>query len=366
MAHTPPDSDTKSPVVSVIVPAYNAASTLEATLLSICAQTLNDFEVIVVDDGSTDATPDITAAFAQRDARIRIVSKPNSGVADARNVAIHQARAPLIAPIDADDIWHPTYLEKLSRALSDAGERAVFAYANFRIIDMNGDVLGSAPSYDMSGQVVNRLMIVNFVGNGSGMMFRRDVALELGAYERRLQHEFGAQGCEDWLLQSCLANRGDVVAVPEYLVGYRSVPGAMSKNASRMARSRLHAVEILFQEVSCQHTGAKSLASALIHTSCFRSEFHAANLGASLKHLIVAIGNDPIGTCEALSEILVSRISGVARRLRRSLLPTRPTRRHSFEEFAPWEARKSMRNIFAGARLRRAARWDADSAPLAP
>jgi len=98
------------PEVSVVIPAYNAGRTITAALASVFAQTYRDFEVIVVDDGSTDDTPRRLADWA--DYRVVVVRQPNSGPAHARNEAIARARGRLVAFLDADDIWLPRKLER--------------------------------------------------------------------------------------------------------------------------------------------------------------------------------------------------------------------------------------------------------------
>jgi glycosyltransferase involved in cell wall biosynthesis len=100
------------PLVSVIVPAYNAASTVQETLHSVLAQTIARIEVIVVDDGSTADTAAAVVEIAAHDPRVRLERQPRCGVAVARNRAIQCASGEFIAPVDADDLWHPTKLER--------------------------------------------------------------------------------------------------------------------------------------------------------------------------------------------------------------------------------------------------------------
>lgn len=96
------------PKVSVVLPAYNAAQFIRQTIASITAQSFHDFEIIVVDDGSTDATAGVAAV---QDSRVRVVQQRNQGIAAARNVGISHARGELIAFMDHDDLWHPDKLE---------------------------------------------------------------------------------------------------------------------------------------------------------------------------------------------------------------------------------------------------------------
>ena len=103
-----------SPEVSVVIPAYNAQATLAQTLASVLAQTLDAWEAIVVDDGSTDGTAAIVAAFAARDPRVRCITGAHRGVSAARNLGIAAARGSLVAFLDADDLWQAG---KLSEAL---------------------------------------------------------------------------------------------------------------------------------------------------------------------------------------------------------------------------------------------------------
>jgi glycosyltransferase involved in cell wall biosynthesis len=99
-------------LVSVIIPAFSAAADIRQTLNSVLAQTYQAIEVIVVDDGSSDATAAIVEEFVTRDTRFQLVRQSNAGVGAARNIAIQRARGKYVAPLDADDLWFPEKLEK--------------------------------------------------------------------------------------------------------------------------------------------------------------------------------------------------------------------------------------------------------------
>ncbi len=118
-----------TPRFSVIVPAYNATGTIEATIRSVLAQTATELELIVVDDGSTDGTGDLVAAIASTDERVELIAQPNQGTAGARNTGIARASAAYVSFLDNDDLWMPRYLEAAGEAL-DQAPAAAFAYCD--------------------------------------------------------------------------------------------------------------------------------------------------------------------------------------------------------------------------------------------
>src|SRR5262249_4837851 len=100
------------PLVSVIIPAFNAECFIRHTLRSVLAQSYRRIEVLTVDDGSCDSTPDIIEGFAAKDPRVKLLRQRNRGVAAARNLAIARSEGKFVAPVDADDIWFPLKIEK--------------------------------------------------------------------------------------------------------------------------------------------------------------------------------------------------------------------------------------------------------------
>src|SRR4051794_36334456 len=105
-------SSCDQPLVSVVIPAWNVEATLGDTLESVARQTYPNIEIIIVDDGSTDATADIAEEYCRRAGNAKLVKQRNRGPAAARNRGIAEARAEWIALLDADDLWHPTKLQK--------------------------------------------------------------------------------------------------------------------------------------------------------------------------------------------------------------------------------------------------------------
>lgn len=251
------------PLVSVIIPAYNAEATLGATLESVLHQTYPYLEVIVVDDGSTDNTYALAMSYAARDPRLSVHQTTNGGVAAARNTAIGRTTGVYIAPIDADDIWHPERIAKHVAAIEAAGPQTAVVYSPFRTIDGQGQVMTNSGRIPMDGRVFFRHLFINPVGNGSGMLFRRSALPPGEPYSRDLRSR-GAEGCEDYLLQLRMAIDYDFLCVPEYLIGYRRLPGAMSTDRSRMQRSRVLALRLFASEdsTSCRMATRAAIANA--------------------------------------------------------------------------------------------------------
>jgi glycosyltransferase involved in cell wall biosynthesis len=245
------------PAVSVVVPAFNAAATIEETLQSISQQTYRNLEVIVVDDGSADETAALVRRRGARDPRFRVISQSNGGVASARNAGVRASRSEFVAFIDADDLWHPTKIAKQLAALLSGGPETALVYSPFRVIDATGNVIGSPHKYGVNGWVLHRHFHTNLVGNGSALLIRKRVLEEFGGFDTWLRSQ-GAEGCEDLLLQLRIAEHYRFGEVSEYLIGYRRLPGNMSSNVDQMIRSGILAVSKALLE--CQVPGVSASA----------------------------------------------------------------------------------------------------------
>lgn len=215
--------------VSVIIPAYNAEATIAETLVSVQGQTLSPDEIIVIDDGSSDATPRIVASVAAGDPRVRLITQTNAGVAEARNTGIRAARSDWVASVDADDIWHPRWIELMVAAVEAAPYRPGFAYCWSRRIDEESHVLSDVGRPRHQGNVYTQLVASNFLGNASAALLRRDLLLDVGGFDPGLQ-KAGAQGAEDLKLYLAIARTQPVALAPYFLTGYRLSSGSMSRN----------------------------------------------------------------------------------------------------------------------------------------
>ncbi|MEG4303178.1 glycosyltransferase family 2 protein [Microcoleus sp. D3_18a_C4] len=225
------------PLVSVIIPAYNAEPFIEETLKSVLAQTYPAIEVLVVDDGSQDRTPEIVEKISQKDARVQLLKQQNAGVAAARNLGIQQSRGEYIAPIDADDIWYPENIEKQVECMLEGGEEVGVVYSWTVDLDEKGLLTGGFRSFRIEGDVYATLICHNFIGNASASMIRRSCLEKVGVYDKTLK-ERNAQGCEDWDLYLRIAELYQFRAVSEFSIGYRRMYNTMSTNYTTMANSQ--------------------------------------------------------------------------------------------------------------------------------
>jgi glycosyltransferase involved in cell wall biosynthesis len=234
---TPVTTRNDKPLVSVIIPVYNGAGFIAAAVESATTQTWRNLEIIVVNDGSTDDTLAILQRLAQTDPRIRVITQPNAGVAAARNRALAESRGDFIAPLDADDLWLPHKLERQVRALLTAGDDCGFVYSWWAWIDQAGAVLDRSPRWTIQGSVLEVLILINFTGNASVPLFRRQALLDAGGYNSALAAA-NAGGCEDWEVVLRVAASHRVSVVEDILLGYRRRPGSMSQACDTMGRSQ--------------------------------------------------------------------------------------------------------------------------------
>lgn len=278
--------------VAVIMPAWNAADTIGQALRSVLAQKRAAAEIVVVDDGSDDATAAIVARFITDGAPVRLLQQANAGPSAARNLAIGKTCAPLVAPIDADDLWHPDYLAQTCAGLESTPD-AGFAFARHHLIDEAGDVLRPAIAFSESTASFGGMLLVNAVGNGSSAVFLRAAIEEAGGYAPPSP---AWPGAEDYLLQLRIAARRPIVSVPADLVGYRKRPGSLSTDARRARAARLQAVRIALAEAGpptlpverwVAGDALRVCAVSALRDRCF---LHAA--GMALRALLV----DPNGT----------------------------------------------------------------------
>ena len=221
-----------NPLVSIVVPAYNAASFIGQTLKSIIEQTYKNIEVIVVNDGSKDNTADLVRSFAQADSRITLVEQQNLGVSAARNLGIEKLKGEFIALIDADDIYYPQAIEKLTNTILQADDSVGVVYGWSAHIDESENLTGSFNCSTFEGDVYKDLIQSQFVGNASAFLARRSCIDKTGYFDRQI-----LPGCADWDFLLKLGERYQFKVVPEFLIGYRKLSTSMSSDFAKMEKA---------------------------------------------------------------------------------------------------------------------------------
>lgn len=218
---------TRRPTVSVIIPAFQSESRIGETLARLVQQTYADFEVVVVDDGSTDTTSEIVRRFAEMDPRVRLVVQSNGGIAAARNRGIEAADGELIAFLDDDDRWHPQKLELQVARLREVPEASVVSCFS-ALVDPEGLLLGWRLGGVTEGDVYREMLEWDMVSGGSVVLVTRRALDEVGGFDVDLPDR------ADWELWIRLARRHLFTCVPQTLVGYTRRTDSVSQNHERM------------------------------------------------------------------------------------------------------------------------------------
>jgi glycosyltransferase involved in cell wall biosynthesis len=222
------------PLISVIMPVYNGEKTIRETIESVFNQTFPDWELIVINDGSQDATLQILNSI--QDPRLRVFSYPNAGQATSRNRGISQACGEYISFIDADDLWTPDKLEAQLHVLQ-ANPQAAVAYSWTKCIDEVGQVSRRGSHISVTGDVYKNLLVVNFLENGSNPLIRRQALNEVGSFDESLTP------AEDWDLWLRLAARYHFEAVSSPQILYRVSVKSATANVWRLEAACLEVIE---------------------------------------------------------------------------------------------------------------------------
>jgi glycosyltransferase involved in cell wall biosynthesis len=164
----------QAPTVSVVVPLYNVERYIGQALSSILRQTFVDFEVLVVNDASSDRSRQIVDQFAKNDPRVSMITQENRGLAGARNTGIRNARGKFIAFLDADDLWQPTKLEAHVSLLTANPEVGV-SFSASELINPDGSSTGLFQTSKIAGIQPSDIFCRNPIGNGSAPVIRREV-----------------------------------------------------------------------------------------------------------------------------------------------------------------------------------------------
>ncbi len=218
--------------VSIVMPVYNAEKYLESTINSVLQQTYTNWELLLIDDGSTDNSADICKAYSIIHSNIHYYYQDNSGACIARNKGIFSTKGKYIALIDSDDIWLTTKLEKQISYMKENPD-IDFCYTWSTFINEAGKVLHKGQYHKVKDITFKDLVLNNPPGNGSTPLIKADMLKVVGGFCTTLK---GSQDIELWYRLYCLTNC-KFGGIPEVLCYYRIVQSGISANVERKLNS---------------------------------------------------------------------------------------------------------------------------------
>jgi glycosyltransferase involved in cell wall biosynthesis len=222
------------PAVTVVIPNYNHTRYLGEAIRSVLAQTYRDFEIVVVDDGSTDNCRDVVAEFGRQ---VRYVWQENQGLAAARNTGLRCARGELVGLLDADDEWLPAFLEQMV-TLTKLHPEASAYYCGAKAMDVVGRTLPQVFGTPARAPetLYQELLRANFI-IPSTVVMRRSAVLAAGLFDPTLR------SCEDWDLWLRLLPAHSIVGISDCLVCYRVHANTLSTRAESMQAAALVVIQ---------------------------------------------------------------------------------------------------------------------------
>jgi len=290
--------------VSVVIPTYNFGRFLAAAIESAQAQTLRPREIIVVDDGSTDETPDVVRSFES----VHYIRQENGGVCAARNRGVEDSMGEFIAFLDADDTWEARKLEKQIAVFNSDPEVGLVHCGMREFDDETGETIATH-LHGAEGWMADNLLLWEgpvIVGPGGTIAVRRDTFEAVGGFDT--QQKVG----EDWDLCYRIARKYKVGFVPEPLVNYRSHGAAAHRNVVDMERGMALFYRKAFSDPDPHVQSLRARALGNYHKVLSGSFFHSGDYGSFLRHAAASIIHRPANIGHFLA-FPVRRITGGSR-----------------------------------------------------
>lgn len=255
-----------NPLVSVIIPTFNREFFIKDAIDSVLNQTFQDFEIVVIDDGSTDNTKDIIDGY--NDYRIHYFYQKNRGLNPARNAGIKNSRGNYIAFLDSDDIWEPDKLEKQVEILNQKPEIGL-VYCGSSLIDENKNFIGKRPLITYKGDVFKKLVMYNFLYNGSVVLFRKSCIEKVGLFDETITR------MTDWEFYLRFSVYFKYWGIDEYLIKYRVHKKTMSNDFELFENSGFKILNRVFQmkDIETRHLRLVNMAYAMRYRYIGRRHF---------------------------------------------------------------------------------------------
>lgn len=231
----------KRPVVSVIIPTFNRSKLLQKAIESVLQQTLKNFELIIVDDGSKDNTKELVLQYGKKDPRIRYFYHKNRGLSASRNRGLKESKGKYIALLDDDDIWLKDKLKKQIEVFktSDLNKLGV-VYSYTYIINEHGRIVNLRKRNFRGDLFTDLLGGQKILGGGSAILIKKEVFQKVGQFDENLR------SCEDWDMWSRISVYFQFDLVHEPLIKKRVHPQAMSNIRKKMLICRLVVIAKMF------------------------------------------------------------------------------------------------------------------------
>lgn len=246
-----------SPRISVVVPAYNAADFLVPTLKAVIAQTYQQWEMLVVDDGSSDRTSELVQQMSAADSRIRLIAQSNQGVSAARNTGVREAQSKLIAFLDADDLWLP---DKLAAhvAFMEAHPKASASFARVELINFDGTSTQRFTNNFVKQVAAYEVLYANPTITTSNLVIRTAIFEELSGFDETMRHDEDV----DFLFRLTYRQDFALMGIDRVLLQYRMRASGLSSNLAKMEagwialieKARQQAPELIEQHYSAAHS----------------------------------------------------------------------------------------------------------------
>jgi glycosyltransferase involved in cell wall biosynthesis len=233
------------PAVSVVIPAYNVQRFIRQALDSVLAQSYQDFEVLVIDDGSTDGTAEIAAEYGEP---VRVLRQENAGPSAARNHGVREARGDFVAFLDADDLWRPEKLAEQMPLFDDAG-RVGLVYCRFQRMDAEGQPLPTEPWPTPTGEVYYRMLERSYVPASTPVV-------RASCFERAGTFPEDMSWAEDWHLWIRIARHYQFACADQVLVEHRETEGGLWSQTERAHQGVLEVLARTARETDDRRTKA--------------------------------------------------------------------------------------------------------------
>jgi cellulose synthase/poly-beta-1,6-N-acetylglucosamine synthase-like glycosyltransferase len=276
------------PLVSVIIPCFGAAATLPVAVRSVLTQDFTDFEIIIVDDGSKDASLAVARALAAEDSRVRVIAQQNAGPAAARNRGIVEARGRYIGFLDADDRWAHTHLRTHVAHFSAHPDCGV-SFARIAFFDPEL-TLGGRLSAHMPQLRLADILGENPICTTSNIVARGELFAEIGGFDPALTH--GED--QEWVARVLAKTRWRVCGLNKVLVDYRTSPGGLSADLARTHAGWLSMLRRVHAYAPDAAMRAAPAASALFHRYLARRALRTGQPRAALRPMLRALRSSPL------------------------------------------------------------------------